>query len=365
MHNVLRWRPMWLIQKGERESEKVQPTLKRNMSVTSVHDTTLFLKDFKVEGQRWMRPWLRLVWGRILGVSGLLKGEGSAEQFSLPNESSLCLCANFLFSASAIRAAGSDEHTTPLLLRLLTGVPPGDLSTKRSLTWFRSFSTSNIEGRAAGGSHCASFSLFAAFLCRTTSDTDTSTQLPIAGEGSGGGGGGRQTGVEVRTGTGRGVEPVVAAGAVTIIAICARSLCSSSSRAEIFCRASGWVPCPSTLHPLWAGTDTDNRRSDPSEGISKASLNGTTFLNLVWLSPSSSTSQSTSSKVGMAGLSTVTSVWLCLLNVCRGIWNRCRGWGERGRFVPIIRTMLRYCPQYVLSHTGTNCNTTVFTKMYC
>ncbi len=65
-----------------------------------------------------------------------------------------------------------------------------------------------MEGMAGAvdtdGSHCASFSLFAACLCRTTSDTDTSTQVPAAGGGSGGGGG--QTGVEVRTGTRRGVE---------------------------------------------------------------------------------------------------------------------------------------------------------------
>lgn len=40
-------------------------------------------------------------------------------------------------------------------------------------------------------------------------------------------------------------------------------------------------------------------------------------------------------------------------------WNRSRGWGARGRFDPIIRTMLRYCPQYVLSHTGTNCNNSI------
>lgn len=69
-----------------------------------------------------------------------------------------------------------------------------------------------MEGRAAAavpadGPQCASFSFFAACLCRITSDTDTSTQLPIAGGGSGGGGGGGgQIGVEVRTGTGRGVE---------------------------------------------------------------------------------------------------------------------------------------------------------------
>lgn len=65
-----------------------------------------------------------------------------------------------------------------------------------------------MDGRAAGavpgdGSHWASFSLFAACLCRITSDTDTSVQLAIAGGGSGGGGGGGQTGVEVRTGIGR------------------------------------------------------------------------------------------------------------------------------------------------------------------
>ncbi len=75
----------------------------------------------------WKKSLYRKKSSPTLGVSGLLKGEGSAEQFSLSNESSLCLCANFLFSASAIRAAGSDEHATPLLLRLLTGVPPGDL----------------------------------------------------------------------------------------------------------------------------------------------------------------------------------------------------------------------------------------------
>lgn len=66
-----------------------------------------------------------------------------------------------------------------------------------------------MDGRAADavpgdGSHCASFSLFAACLCRITSDVDTSVQLAIAGGGSGGGGGGGgQTGVEVRTGIGR------------------------------------------------------------------------------------------------------------------------------------------------------------------
>lgn len=70
-----------------------------------------------------------------------------------------------------------------------------------------------MEGMAGAvdtdGSHCASFSVFAACLCRITSDTDTSTQLPVAGGGSGGGGGGGsggQTGVEVRTGPRRGVE---------------------------------------------------------------------------------------------------------------------------------------------------------------
>lgn len=90
--------------------------------VNSQNNTTpivLLSTEINVSRKRGRRP--------TLGVSGLLKGEGSAERFSLPNESSLCLCANFFFSASAMRAAGSDEHAMPLLFRLLTGVPPGDL----------------------------------------------------------------------------------------------------------------------------------------------------------------------------------------------------------------------------------------------
>lgn len=61
------------------------------------------------------------------GASGLLNGDCSSE-FSLSDESSWRCWANFLLSASAIRAAGSLSAAGPPLLRLLlTGVPPGDL----------------------------------------------------------------------------------------------------------------------------------------------------------------------------------------------------------------------------------------------
>lgn len=63
-----------------------------------------------------------------MGVSGLPNGDSSTE-FSLSEE--LCRCwANFRFSASAIRAAGSPSDAEGPLLRLLTGVPPGDLRTQ-------------------------------------------------------------------------------------------------------------------------------------------------------------------------------------------------------------------------------------------
>lgn len=76
------------------------------------------------------------VWGascrkQTLGVSGLPKGDSSSE-FSLSEELLWRCWANFLFSASAIRAAGSLRDAAPPLLRLLvTGVPPGDLKKKR------------------------------------------------------------------------------------------------------------------------------------------------------------------------------------------------------------------------------------------
>jgi len=87
-----------------------------------------------LQDHRWMRPWLRLVCGGIFGVSGLPNGESSSE-FSLSEELLWRCWANFLFSASAIRAAGSLSNAAPPLLRLLLiGVPPGDLSTERNLT---------------------------------------------------------------------------------------------------------------------------------------------------------------------------------------------------------------------------------------
>lgn len=65
--------------------------------------------------------------GQTLGVSGLPNGDSSSE-FSLSEEMLWRLLANFLFSASAMRAAGSlREAGAPLLRLLLTGVPPGDL----------------------------------------------------------------------------------------------------------------------------------------------------------------------------------------------------------------------------------------------
>lgn len=65
-----------------------------------------------------------------MGVSGLPNGDRLSE-FSLSNELLWRCWANFLFSASAIRAAGSlRDAGTPLLHFLLTGVPPGDLQRK-------------------------------------------------------------------------------------------------------------------------------------------------------------------------------------------------------------------------------------------
>lgn len=74
---------------------------------------------------------LGCVYGKqTLGVSGLPNGESSSE-FSLSEELLWRCWANFLFSASAIRAAGSFSNAAPPLLRLfLTGVPPGDLQRK-------------------------------------------------------------------------------------------------------------------------------------------------------------------------------------------------------------------------------------------
>lgn len=101
-----------------------------------------FCKHSENEPGVWMRPgntlshstpvqFLEILSSKLLtrGVSGLLNGEGSAEWFSLSNDLSRSLCANFLFNASAIRAAGSDGHTVPLLLLFRKGVPPGDLNT--------------------------------------------------------------------------------------------------------------------------------------------------------------------------------------------------------------------------------------------
>lgn len=74
---------------------------------------------------------MRCVYGKqTLGVSGLPNGESSRE-FSLSEELLWRCWANFLLSASAIRAAGSLSNAAPPLLRLLlTGVPPGDLQRK-------------------------------------------------------------------------------------------------------------------------------------------------------------------------------------------------------------------------------------------
>lgn len=67
------------------------------------------------------------------GTSGLPNGERSSE-FSLSEELLWRCLANFLFNASAMRAAGSLSNAAPPLLRLLpTGVPPGDLESKRNI----------------------------------------------------------------------------------------------------------------------------------------------------------------------------------------------------------------------------------------
>lgn len=76
---------------------------------------------------RGVRGWGLSVGKLTLGVSGLPNGDTSSE-FSLSEELLWRCWANFLFSASAIRAAGSLSSAAPPLLRLLlTGVPPGDL----------------------------------------------------------------------------------------------------------------------------------------------------------------------------------------------------------------------------------------------
>lgn len=81
------------------------------------------------------------------------------------------------------------------------------LSTVRSLTWFKSFKTSSMEGTAADeASHTPTLSFLAACLCLITSFTETCLEpAPWGGGGGrGGGGGGRAAmkGVEVRTGAG-------------------------------------------------------------------------------------------------------------------------------------------------------------------
>lgn len=95
------------------------------------------------QDQRWRRPWLRLVWRGTLGISGLPNGESSSE-FSLSAELLWRCWANFLFSASAIRAAGSPSNAAPPLLRLLLiGVPPGDLQRKEGKcsgdSWYKQY----------------------------------------------------------------------------------------------------------------------------------------------------------------------------------------------------------------------------------
>jgi len=58
MHSVFRWkREKWEKEKRDQHWKEIGPS---HQSMT-----TLILEDFKVKGQRWMRPWLRLVWWRI------------------------------------------------------------------------------------------------------------------------------------------------------------------------------------------------------------------------------------------------------------------------------------------------------------
>lgn len=67
---------------------------------------------------------------QTFGVSGLPNGDKSSE-FSLSDELLRRFWANFLFNASAMRAAGSPRDAEmPVLRLLLTGVPPGDLKTQ-------------------------------------------------------------------------------------------------------------------------------------------------------------------------------------------------------------------------------------------
>lgn len=86
----------------------------------------------------------RIETGKLtLGISGLPNGESSSE-FSLSAELLWRCWANFLFSASAIRAAGSPSNAAPPLLRLLLiGVPPGDLQRKEGKcsgdSWYKQY----------------------------------------------------------------------------------------------------------------------------------------------------------------------------------------------------------------------------------
>lgn len=74
----------------------------------------------------------RIYGKQTLGDSGLPKGESSRE-FSLSEEVLWRRWVNFFFSASAIRAAGSLSNAVPPLLRLLTGLPPGDLQNRMNM----------------------------------------------------------------------------------------------------------------------------------------------------------------------------------------------------------------------------------------
>jgi len=83
------------------------------------------------------------VLGLTRGLSGLPNGESSTE-FSLSEELLLWRCANFLRSASAMRAAGSSAEggALPPLRRPFTrGLPPGDLrrgsDTGEREKWFK------------------------------------------------------------------------------------------------------------------------------------------------------------------------------------------------------------------------------------